>query len=130
MTRMLAGVLLAILAAAPARASEAEDLREFGVESKRGTGSAMEQAGKAEALDAKYGRAKARVAEALGEAPEEEAPEAETKPESGRDYVRLRNGRELEGVTVVEASGKGYWVEVEGGRLFIGKAEVAELRKG
>ncbi len=121
-----AALLLALFFTAPAWPTAEDDLKEMGIESKHGTGSAVEQIGKAKALDAKYERAKARVAEAFGGASEKEK-EKKPSQKAGRGTVRLKNGQELTGVTLVETNEKGYWVEVDGGKLFLEKSEVAEI---
>ena len=124
--------------------------------SKGGKSSASEAIGKATAINDKFERAKGRVAEAFGGAsvapasvvPGKSAPAAEKKArdvlgkqtdarESAydpydsprKDIIHLKNGQELSGVAVVETTGKGYWVEMDGGRIFFDKSEVLEIKK-
>lgn len=115
-----------------AHAAGEDDWNELGIETKHGSHSASEAVGKAEALDEKFERAKRYVSEALG-APKEADPRVSAsapppKPIS-RELIQLKNGQVLTDAKIVETDKKGYWVELEGARLFLEKTEVAEIKK-
>ncbi len=150
------GVLLAgVCGLSPAWSAGEEDWKELGIETEGGKSSASEAIAKATALTDKYEKAKGRVVEAFGggsAAPAKtvsDKPPAEEKKEKSvfekptdaresaydpynsprKDIVHLKNGQELSGVAVVETTPKGYWVEMEGGRIFFDKSEVIEIKK-
>ncbi len=119
-----------------------QDEEDLGIKMKQGKQTDLEAAKKGKTISSKYEKAKSRL---LGETKTTDKKEKKKdnrlekkfsslfkRPRDKNNHeplytVLLNNGQSLRGITIVKKEGDGFWIDLDGGKVYLKQSEVKKI---